>query len=536
MTSLFRTAALAVVVAALAGCQGTARPPAVVGLAPSSAKAPAIDREFRGVWVASVENINWPSKPNLTVDQQQAELRSLLNNVAANNFNAVLLQVRPTADALYASELEPWSYYLTGQQGKAPSPMYDPLAFAVAEAHARGLELHAWINPFRVKTKSGRMAMSEGSLAKRHPDWVRSYNGLLWLDPGEPAARDHSLRVVADLVARYDLDGVHIDDYFYPYKEKGPDGRELEFPDAATYAKHGGGQSIGDFRRANINDYVRRLYEQTKSAKPHVKVGISPFGIWRPGNPAQIRGMDAYDMIYGDSLLWLKQGWADYFTPQLYWPIGQTPQSFPVLLNWWNEQNTLARHLWPGLYTTRADGKSATWKPTEVEYQVRTARGISGPTGTIHFSASFLRDAANPVAAHLKSTVFPTAAAVPVSPWLSGVNAPSTPPLTASDVTVVRNADGTVTLSVKSARTDAAVNPLSAYLVQYTVDAPPAPPGARTPTTLRAPIWRQALLGATPTSSVTLPTLPATLAITPLTRTSHPMPTLTLSPLTLVTR
>ncbi|MFN4241642.1 MAG: glycoside hydrolase family 10 protein [Tepidisphaerales bacterium] len=404
-----------------------------LALSRADVRPPAIAREFRGVWVASVVNINWPSRPGLSTAQQQAELLHILDRAAELNFNAVLLQVRPTADALYASELEPWSYYLTGTQGKAPEPFYDPLALAVAEAHKRGLELHAWINPFRVRQKGARYPASADSLSRRHPEWVRQYGTLEWLDPGEPAAREHSLKVAADLVTRYDIDGIHIDDYFYPYRERGPDGKEMEFPDAETYAKYGQGRSLGDFRRANINDYVRRLYEQTKRIKPHVKVGISPFGIWRPGHPPQVRGMDAYEVIYGDALLWLREGWSDYFTPQLYWPIAQTPQSFPVLLNWWIGENVQGRHLWPGLFTTRADGARPTWPASEVEYQVKISRGLGGPggagavgggTGQVHFSASFLTswtaEKPNPLAMHLKDTVYGSGAAVPESLWLSG--------------------------------------------------------------------------------------------------------------------
>lgn len=401
--------------------------PVSLAVAPEAVKAPAPRAEFRGLWVASVANINWPSKPGLTVEQQKAELIHLLDKAVEYNLNAILFQVRPSTDAMYESKLEPWSAYLTGTQGKAPEPKYDPLAFAVEEAHKRGLELHAWINPFRVKPKDAKWQGSKDGLAARHPQWVRSYGGLLWLDPGEPAARDHSLAVLRDIVARYDIDGLHIDDYFYPYKERDKAGNEVPFPDAELYAKYGNGMSVNDWRRANINDFVKRMYEDTKAAKPWVKVGISPFGIWRPNNPAQIRGFDAYDQIYGDSKLWLKQGWADYFSPQLYWPIEQTPQSFPVLLNWWIGENTLGRHLWPGLYTTRADssaGQRATWPIEQVEYQIKTTRGFAGSTGTVHFSASWLEQtklpASRPVGPHLVETVYQEPALIPASPWIPG--------------------------------------------------------------------------------------------------------------------
>lgn len=390
---------------------------------------PALRREFRGVWAATVENIDWPSKPGLSVDQQKSELLQMLDRAQGLRLNAVLLQVRPACDAMYASPLEPWSEYLTGHMGKAPDPVWDPLTYAVVEAHRRGLELHAWFNPFRARVNStpealARKPASADHVSNKHPEWVRQYGKLQWLDPGNKAARDHSLAVTLDVVRRYDVDGVHIDDYFYPYKITGTDGKEIDFPDEDTWGlyKAGDGKlSRSDWRRANIDDFVERMYREVKALKPWVKVGISPFGIWRPGNPPQIKGFDSYEQLYGDARRWLREGWGDYFTPQLYWPIAQTPQSYPVLLGWWLNENVKERHLWPGNFTGRAIGEQAPWPPEEVEYQIRVTRGFVGATGNIHFSAKFMAPTVTGegVPERLLRTVYAEPALVPATPWLT---------------------------------------------------------------------------------------------------------------------
>jgi uncharacterized lipoprotein YddW (UPF0748 family) len=384
--------------------------------------APAPPREFRGVWVATVANIDWPSKPGLPVDQQQAELLAILDKSVQMHLNAVVFQVRPACDALYASPFEPWSEYLTGQQGKAPSPLYDPLEFAVTEAHKRGLELHAWFNPYRARHDESKSPTAEDHISKKRPELVRKYAKYLWLDPGEPEVQAYTAQVVLDVVKRYDIDGVHIDDYFYPYREKDASKKEIPFPDDASYQKYsqgGGALERDDWRRENVNILIERLYTAIKQEKPWVKFGISPFGIWRPGNPAQIKGFDAYVQIYADSRKWLQQGWCDYFTPQLYWKIEQTPQSYPVLLNWWITQNTQARHIWPGNYTSRvADHSKAPWPLHEIVYQVKTTRGHAGATGNVHFSMkAFLKNQGG-ISEGLAKSVYALPALVPASPWL----------------------------------------------------------------------------------------------------------------------
>jgi uncharacterized lipoprotein YddW (UPF0748 family) len=397
-------------------------------------KPPDPPREFRGVWVATVANIDWPSKKGLSSEQQQGELRAMLDKAAELRLNAVIFQVRPMCDALYASELEPWSEYLTGTLGKPPSPLYDPLQFAVREAHARGLELHAWFNPYRARHPSATSAIPDDHLIKRRPDLAKRYGTHYWLNPTSQEVQNHTLRVILDVVRRYDIDGVHIDDYFYPYPEKRADGRVIPFPDDDTWALYqraGGALSRDDWRRDAVNRFIERMYRDVKQAKPWVKVGISPFGIWRPGNPAGITGFDPYTQLYADSRLWLKEGWCDYLAPQLYWPIKQEKQSFPRLLAWWtdensNGENSKGRQLWPGLYTSRVTGTEKGWPAGEIVEQIKLTRlqavrlrsQQAGAIGHIHFSMRALMDNTGEIADALKA-VYTEPALVPAAPWLA---------------------------------------------------------------------------------------------------------------------
>lgn len=384
---------------------------------PSNSLPPTPAREFRGAWVATVSNIDWPSKPGLPSDQQKAELIAILDQAVKLKLNAVLFQVRPACDALYPSALEPWSEYLTGQMGKAPNAFYDPLALAIEEAHRRGLELHAWFNPFRARHASGKAPVAPDHVSKTHPQWVKSYGKQLWLDPADMAAQEYSSVVILDVVKRYDVDGIHLDDYFYPYQEKLPDGRWLDFPDEANWKRYvaGGGKlSRPDWRRENVNQFVRNLYRSIKSIRPWVKFGISPFGIWRPGHPGQIKGLDAYDQLYADSRKWLANGWVDYFAPQLYWSIESPGQSYPVLLKWWLEQNTQHRHLWPG--NNSAKVRSQAWPANQIIEQVRLTRTLAAG-GNIHWNASSLMPT-SPLGPALAQGPYAGPALVPASPWL----------------------------------------------------------------------------------------------------------------------
>jgi uncharacterized lipoprotein YddW (UPF0748 family) len=299
-----------------------------------SADAPPVLREFRGVWVATVGNMDWPSKRTLSTAEQQQELRTLFDRAEALKLNAVIFQVRPAADALYASSLEPWSEFLTGTQGKRPQPFWDPLAFAIAEAHARGIELHAWFNPYRAGFVRGKSPAASSHIRRTSPTLVKKYGSYLWMDPGEAAVRARTVKVIVDVVKRYDVDGIHLDDYFYPYPESDRRGRVLPFPDATSYAKYrktGGKLDRADWRRENVNTLVRQLHDTVHATKPWVRFGISPFGIWRPGYPQQIRGFDAYEKLYADARKWLREGWVDYFTPQLCCHKSNVTTKVPLL-------------------------------------------------------------------------------------------------------------------------------------------------------------------------------------------------------------
>jgi uncharacterized lipoprotein YddW (UPF0748 family) len=389
----------------------------------SAVPAPVAAREFRAAWVATVANINWPSKPGLSTEEQKREAIELLDFLQLHHFNAVVFQVRPQCDALYKSDLEPWSYYLTGQQGKAPDPYYDPLEFWTEAAHDRGLEMHVWLNPYRAHHKDGA-AISEQSIVKKHPELVVYLKeGYWWLDPAQQGTQDHSVAVVMDLVKRYDIDGVHFDDYFYPYPSYNGN---VDFPDSTSwkaYQQSGGTLSRGDWRRNAVNVFIERLYKNIKAEKPQVKFGLSPFGIWRPGYPSSIQGFDQYDQLYADAKLWLNKGWIDYFTPQLYWPINRIAQSFPVLLGWWAGENKMKRHLWPGISVGR---DSSAKNVNEILSQIMISRGmLTESSGIVHWSISSLTKNPNMAKAIIDGP-YKKDALVPASPWLDK-DAPAQP-------------------------------------------------------------------------------------------------------------
>src|SRR6185369_13098584 len=319
--------------------------------------------------------------------------------------------------------------YLTGQMGRAPAPFYDPLAFAVTEAHHRGLELHAWFNPFRAHHTKALSAIAANHVSRTHPQWVKTYGPQLWLDPGEDAVHEYSRQVMLDVVKRYDIDGVHLDDYFYPYPERDARGQMMPFPDSASWQRYtaaGGKFTREEWRRDNVDRFIHSLYEAIKAEKRHVKFGVSPFGIWRPGHPEQIKGFDAYEQLFADSRKWLAQGWLDYLAPQLYWSIEPKEQSYPVLLKWWAEQNPMHRHLWPGDAPNRI-GPKRDW--AEIVNQVRLTRQQPGATGNIHWSMKALMQNKGGIGDALAREVYAHPALVPASTWL-GTNPPGAPKLT----------------------------------------------------------------------------------------------------------
>jgi uncharacterized lipoprotein YddW (UPF0748 family) len=409
---------------------------------------PAAPREFRAAWVSTVANIDWPTKQNLSAPQQQAEAIAILDRAKALNMNAIVLQVRPSADAIYPSKLEPWTEYLNGAQGQAPQPWYDPLKFWVTEAHARGLELHAWFNPYRARHATAKSATVASHISKTNPAAVKSYGKFLWMDPGEESASKQTLDVILDVVRRYDIDGVHLDDYFYPYPIEAPgvageaaalDGTagktELDFPDQPAwnrYVQGGGKLDRAHWRRDNVNRLIENIYKSIHAEKSWVRFGISPFGIARPDRrPATISGFSQYDKLYADAELWLENGWLDYFTPQLYWPISQTAQAYDVLLDYWLAQNPKGRHMWPGLFTSRIGAATKSYAPDEVLQQIKVTRSRPAATGHVHFSMAAIMENREGISDQLKAVSYGTPALVPATPWL-GNSAPGTPSVRAT--------------------------------------------------------------------------------------------------------
>jgi uncharacterized lipoprotein YddW (UPF0748 family) len=417
---------------------------------------PAAPREFRAAWIATVANIDWPSRKGLSTDEQKCELAALLDKAVGLHLNAVILQIRPSADALYASKLEPWSEYLSGRMGQPPKPFYDPLQFAVEQAHRRGLQLHVWFNPYRVRQSGAKSEPAPAHASRSMEEIVREYGPYLWFDPGEPAALKRFIDVVTDVVRRYDVDGVHIDDYFYPYPVQDENKKNVPFPDDESYARaKEAGETLerDDWRRQNCNRLVEQMYAAVKKEKPWVLVGISPFGIWRPGHPEGIEGLDQYATLYADAKKWLNEGWVDYFTPQLYWRI-EGPQSYPKLLAWWHGENSHNRHLWPGngAHNVRrsADVEPArsVWPAEELLHQIElTRQEVTEGPGNVFFSMKCLVDNRDGLADKLKEGLYADEALVPETTWLGG-EAPGKPEVKAS-----RDAQG-VALQLKPAPGD----------------------------------------------------------------------------------
>jgi len=388
-------------------------------------------REMRGVWVATVANIDWPSRPGLSVEEQKNEAKQILDRVHDLNLNTVVLQVRPQADAFYDSRLEPWSYYLTGDQGKAPEPFYDPLKYWVDQAHARGLELHAWFNPFRANHPAMGNNISPLSLVNTHPAWVHHLGDstYYWMDPAMSEVQDHVCAVILDVVKRYDIDGVQFDDYFYPYPEYN---NGKDFPDGPAYGAYrakGGKLMRDEWRRDAINRFIQRVYTSIKQEKVWVKFGVSPFGVYRPDYPPGIDvKFDQYATLYADPRLWWNSGWIDYIAPQLYWHISQVSVSYPVLLNWWRSENRMGRNLWPGLFVWQeTDSTKALLENVD---QIMVARGmLPDAPGTFLFSMKSVLKADSMAFKNLRNGPFNNKALIPAYTWLDS-KAPQPPKIT----------------------------------------------------------------------------------------------------------
>jgi uncharacterized lipoprotein YddW (UPF0748 family) len=394
----------------------------------------AAPREFRGLWVATVSNLDFPSRAGLSPDEARAELATLVSTARARGLNALVFQVRPEADALYASTLEPWSRFLTGHQGEDPG--FDPLAELVALAHPAGLEVHAWFNPYRAAV-SQRSRRCDGHVTATNPTGVCKTGTQLWLDPGDPALRAHTLAVVDDVLGRYAIDGIHLDDYFYPY----PTGSE-QFPDAARFAAYtraGGTLDRDAWRRSNVDALVEGLAAHVRDLRPDCRFGISPFGIYRPGIPAGIRGMDQVAKLHADPLHWYREGWVDYLAPQLYWTTGKAGQPFGTLVQWWGEQATSQSAMFVGLDATKV-GREPTWTLDELRAQVTLAREAH-TAGQIWFRAApVLQNQAG--LGDLLAELYASPALPPASPRAT----------TAPEPPTVESSEGGVTFVAEGAR------------------------------------------------------------------------------------
>jgi uncharacterized lipoprotein YddW (UPF0748 family) len=383
-------------------------------------------RELRAVWIVTVVNIDWPSRKGLSTEQQKQEFIDILNEQQRNGMNAVVVQVRPSADAFYNSPFEPWSEYLTGVQGQPPSPYYDPLDFMITETHKRGMEFHAWFNPYRAVFNTRGSSISNAHVTRLKPQWFLTYGDKKYFDPGLPEVWQYVTQIISDVVKRYDIDAVHFDDYFYPYRIPG-----REFPDNSSYRQYGGTMGRDDWRRHNVDTIIQMLNLAIKTAKPWVKFGISPFGVWRnrdkdPEGSYSKAGQTNYDDLYADVLKWLKNGWIDYVTPQLYWETGHRLVAYEVLLNWCG-QHAYGRHVYIGHGAYRVNSSSAWRDPRELPRQIEEARSLNTVQGSVFYSAKSLRGNPQGIEDSLRNHYYRYPALVPLMPWIKGSEAPKAP-------------------------------------------------------------------------------------------------------------
>jgi len=383
--------------------------------------------EMRAAWVATVDQIDWPSRGNYQPEKQRQEFREMLDMHQKNGMNAVVVQVRPATDAFYPSQFEPWSEWLTGKQGKAPDPFYDPLQFMIEETHKRGMEFHAWFNPYRAVFNIKTSSVAPNHITRQKPEWFLTYGDKKYFDPGIPEVRNYLTEAIREVVKNYAVDAIHFDDYFYPYRLPGK-----EFPDAKSFATFGAGMNKEDWRRSNVDSIILQLSQMIKMEKPWMKFGISPFGVWRNsdrdpiGSPTK-GGQTNYDDLYADVLLWLKKGWIDYVTPQLYWERGHKLVAYETLLDWWSKY-TFGRHLYigHGIYRVN-DVNNAKWKnPEELPAQLQLLRNNEQVQGSMYFSSKSFRNNPNGWNDSLQNNYYRFKALVPIMPWLD-TTAPGMP-------------------------------------------------------------------------------------------------------------
>ncbi|MCB5182357.1 glycoside hydrolase family 10 protein [Streptomyces antimicrobicus] len=395
-----------------AGRAGGAAEPTATAAAGARAGRGAGVPEFRGMWVATVQNVDWPSRTGLGAARQRTELLRLLDTAVARRLNVVVLQVRPAADALWPSALEPWSQWLTGRQGQDPG--WDPLGTAVTEAHARGLELHAWFNPYRVAQHDDPAQLVPEHPARRNPGWTVAYGGKLYYNPGIPEVRAFVQDAMIDAVARYPVDAVHWDDYFYPYPVAGE-----TFDDDEAFAAHGAGfPSRAAWRRHNIDSLVREMSARIKAVRPGARFGVSPFAVWRnrdrdPLGSATSAGVGTYDDLYADTRGWVRQKWIDYIVPQCYWHIGYRPADYATLVPWWSQTvagTGVDLYIGEALYRCDPDSPTAAWRdPAELSRHLTFARRHAGVRGHSYFSAKQVVADPNGAMAKVVADHYPTA-------------------------------------------------------------------------------------------------------------------------------
>ncbi|MGL4946896.1 MAG: glycoside hydrolase family 10 protein [Cetobacterium sp.] len=383
------------------------------------------EREFRGVWIATVDNINWPSKQGLPIDEQKKEFIDILDEIKDLNMNAIIMQVRPTADRFYKKvESEPWSKYIMGESGKDPG--YDPLEFFIEEAHKRNIEFHAWFNPYRITLKKGEV-LSSDHIAKKNPNWVIEYDKKYYYDPGNPEAREFTENVIVDVVKNYNIDGVHMDDYFYPYPILDKNKKLVPFGDDKTFRLYGEGKSREDWRRENTNIFVKELSRKIKKAKPYVKFGISPFGVWRNNDKdstgsATRAGAENYDTLYADTRKWIKNEWIDYIVPQIYWDFGLKVAQYDILVNWWKKEVEDSNvNLYVGHAAYKLDTTAAWKNEFELIKQINYNRKVKGVDGSVFFGFDKLQKNVLNIKNNLKNEVYQNQILPPTTPWIDKI-------------------------------------------------------------------------------------------------------------------
>ncbi len=374
-------------------------------------------KELRGVWIATVKNIDWPSDSNLPSEEKIKELKDLVNYLDESGFNSIFFQVRTESDAFYEKTTEPWSSYLTGTQGKAPKPFFDPLKILIEEAHKKGIEVHAWFNLNR-GVFSNKTTISTNHIIRKHPEWFINFSGQKLYNFGLPQVREYLSNIMVDITKNYEVDGVHLDDYFYPYPKKG-----IEFPDYQTYIKYRKGkESLANWRRNNIDEIIKKISFDLKETSPKVKFGISPFGIWQhkkndPMGSATQNGLQSYNDLFADTRSWLEKGWIDYLAPQIYWDTKHAVAPYELLAEWWTK-NHFNRHIYIGMGIYHIEDN---WNLAEVKKQMAIADNLENNFGKILFSSHILQNNYEKIGDYIKNEAFKDKALVPPMPWKDSI-------------------------------------------------------------------------------------------------------------------